>query len=87
MKNYKGRTIDFEIDNEKTGRLKSIAESEGVTMFMMVLSIYNLLLSKLSNQEDIAVGIPVTDRPHADLGNVIGMFVNTLVLHNSIEKT
>ncbi len=82
IKSYEGGCVDFDLDIEETNRLKIIAESAGTTMFMILLSIYNILLSKLSNQEDIVIGIPIAGRQHSDLDNVIGMFVNTLPLRN-----
>ncbi|MGM1050753.1 MAG: condensation domain-containing protein, partial [Bacillota bacterium] len=42
----------------------------------------NILLSKCTGQEDIIIGSPIAGRPHADLENIIGMFVNTLVMRN-----
>jgi SAM-dependent methyltransferase len=49
---------------------------------MVLLAIYNILLSKLSNREIIIVGTPVAGRRHADLEPIIGMFVNTLAIKN-----
>ncbi|MEX3622783.1 amino acid adenylation domain-containing protein, partial [Viridibacillus arvi] len=41
-----------------------------------------ILLSKYSGQEEIVVGTPIAGRTHADLENVMGMFVNTLAFRN-----
>ena len=49
---------------------------------MVVLSLFTLLLSRLSGQEDIIVGTPVAARHHPDLENIVGMFVNTLPMRN-----
>jgi non-ribosomal peptide synthetase component F len=49
---------------------------------MLLLAVYTILLSKYSGQEDIVVGTPIAGRPHADLENLIGMFVNTLAMRN-----
>ena len=84
---YAGSSIDFEINVEETTKLKSIAEMEGATMFMVMLSIYNIFLSKLTNQDDIVIGVPVAGRDHPDLENSIGMFVNTLPLRNYPKDT
>ncbi|NOQ24123.1 MAG: acyltransferase domain-containing protein [Bacteroidales bacterium] len=81
-KSQKGNTIVFEIGKEKTEKLYDLARSEGTTQFMLLLSLYNILLSKISQREDIVIGTPVAGRVHADLENIIGMFVNTLVLRN-----
>lgn len=82
VKSFDGSSIDFSIDADDTTRLHSIAEVEGATLFMVVLSIFNILLAKLSNEEDVVIGIPTAGRQHADLENIIGMFVNTLPLRN-----
>lgn len=82
IKSFEGSSIDFSINADDTIRLNSIAEAEGATLFMVVLSIFSVLLGKLSSQEDVVVGIPTAGRQHADLENIIGMFVNTLPLRN-----
>jgi amino acid adenylation domain-containing protein len=81
IKGYEGSFVNFEI-NEEAARLRSIAEAEGATTFMILLSVYAVLLSKLGNQEDIVIGMPASGRQHADLENIIGMFVNTLALRS-----
>ncbi|MCP5054547.1 MAG: hypothetical protein GY940_45685, partial [bacterium] len=56
----------------------------GSTLFIMTLSLFALLLSKLSGQEDIVIGIPVSLRNHPDLEQVIGIFINTLPVRLSV---
>src|SRR5690606_23386796 len=56
IKGHEGCSINFDISAEETRMLKSLTEREGSTMFMVLLSVYNILLSKLSNQEDIVIG-------------------------------
>ena len=78
LKNESGDSYKFKLNVVQTAALNNIAAGEGVSMFMVLLTVYNILLSKLSNQQDIVVGIPTAGRQHADLENMIGMFVNTL---------
>lgn len=80
---FEGDRIEFEINPELTGKLKRIAADTGTTLYMVLLSAYNVLLSKYSGQEDIVVGTPIAGRPHSDLHNIIGMFVNTLAMRNN----
>lgn len=77
-----GSGIGFSLSEEETSDLRLLGEKHGATMFMTVLSMFNVLLSKLSNQEDVVIGTPVAGREHADLEGVMGMFVNTLALRN-----
>ncbi|MGE5343975.1 MAG: amino acid adenylation domain-containing protein [Candidatus Omnitrophota bacterium] len=80
IQNFEGNKIHFEINNCEG--FAPYALNQGVTLYMMILAIINMLLSKLSGQEDIVIGTPVAGRRHADLESVIGMFVNTLALRN-----
>ena len=54
-KSFKGDSVDFQLTVEQTSKLKAIAQTEQTTLFMLLLSIYNILLSKLSGQEDIVI--------------------------------
>ncbi|MCP5049455.1 MAG: AMP-binding protein, partial [bacterium] len=83
IQRLKGRSQSFDIIQNDYHGLKLLAQREGVTLFMVLISLFTILLSKLSGQEDIVVGIPIAGRRHADLESIIGMFVNTLALMNS----
>jgi malonyl CoA-acyl carrier protein transacylase/acyl carrier protein len=82
VKRFAGSRCYFPIEEETLRRLKDLARQEEVTLFVLMLAVYNILLSKLSGQEDIVVGTPVAGRLHPDLRNIIGMFVNTIALRN-----
>jgi len=84
VRSDEGKTIPFELDREETEGLKEMARREGTTLFILLLSIYNVMLSKICNQDDILVGTPVQGRRHADLHGIIGFFVNTLALRNHV---
>jgi tyrocidine synthetase III len=81
-----GGSVGFELSEAETRELKAIASKEGATLFMVMFAVYNVMLSRLSNQEDVVVGIPTAGRQHADLDNVIGMFVNTLPMRSYPRK-
>ncbi|MCP4146664.1 MAG: amino acid adenylation domain-containing protein, partial [bacterium] len=81
-----GKILPFTIDKELTHRLKSCASETGVTLYMTLLAIYNILLSRYSGQEDIVVGLPIAGRKHADLENIAGFFINTLAIRNQPEN-
>ena len=77
-----GNVLPFNIGIEETSALRELAIKEETTLFTVILSIYNTLLSKLSGQEDIVVGTPIAGRRHPDLQPIIGNFLNTLALRN-----
>ncbi len=85
VQSFEGDSVSFKLDEETTEGLRKIAKKSGTTMHMVILSAFNILLSKYSGQEDIVVGTPIAGRPHADLQDVMGIFVNTLALRNYPE--
>ena len=67
MQLFEGDIIRFELGEEETLGLTKLAAHEGATLFMILLGVFNLLLFKLSGQEDIVVGTGVAGRRHNDL--------------------
>ncbi len=82
IKNFEGRMASFEINKNDTETLKNYAIEGRTTLFIVLLSIFNIFLSKICNQEDITVGVPTAGRLHSDIVKIVGMFVNTLALRN-----
>jgi acyl transferase domain-containing protein/acyl carrier protein len=82
IQSFIGKIRFFELSKEETKAIKVLAANNEVTLFMIIFALYNVLLSKLSGQEDIIVGTPSAGRGHPDLENIIGMFVNTLAIRN-----
>ncbi|MCP4146663.1 MAG: amino acid adenylation domain-containing protein, partial [bacterium] len=79
---FDGDKLSFELNKTETANLAGTARENGTTLYMTILSLFTILLSKLSGQEDIIIGTPTAGRLHADLENIIGMFVNTLPMRN-----
>jgi tyrocidine synthetase-3 len=82
VQSFQGDSPRFCLDPQIQAQLESLGQQEGVTLFMLLLSVFNVLLSKLSGQEDLVVGTPVAGRRRAELQSMVGMFVNTLALRN-----
>ncbi len=82
-----GGEVTFPLGPEQTRDLESLAVAQGASLYMVLLALFNLLLSKLTGGRDLVVGAPVAGRPHADLHGIIGMFVNTLALRTCIDDT
>ncbi|WP_097004911.1 non-ribosomal peptide synthetase [Lacrimispora amygdalina] len=82
VQSFEGGRVRFHLCSEIAGKLGEIAKENGATMYMVLLAAYNTLLYRYTGQEDIIVGSPIAGRPHADLQNIIGMFVNTLAMRN-----
>ncbi|MFE9003631.1 amino acid adenylation domain-containing protein [Streptomyces sp. NPDC007875] len=77
---HRGRTLDFAIEPGLHDRLTALARARGVSTFMVLQSALALLLTKLGAGEDIPVGSPIAGRSDQALEDLIGVFLNTLVL-------
>lgn len=82
VKSFAGDTIYFDIDQPTSEKLDQLAVEQDVTLYMILLAIFNILLTKYSGQDDIIIGSPVADRPDEELEGIIGVFINTLTMRN-----
>jgi len=80
-----GAACTHAIDADFASRLRAFCKDRGVTLFMLLMAVYQLLLARLSNQTDIAVGIPIAGRNRVELERLIGFFVNTLVIRGDLS--
>jgi acyl transferase domain-containing protein/acyl carrier protein len=82
LQDFKGKVTAFEINIEQLKAIQALARAGEATLYMVLLSIFNILLAKLDGREDIVLGTPTAGRRHPELQPVIGMFANTLALRN-----
>ncbi len=80
MQTFNGATYSFELDEELSEKIKNLAKAEGVTLFMLLLAAYEVLLYRYTGQEDILVSSATTGRTNRKFANVMGYFINLIVL-------
>jgi amino acid adenylation domain-containing protein len=86
IQSYKGSHYSHTLTPELTEQLKTLSQQEGVSLYMLLLAVFNLLLSRYSRQDDLCIGSPIANRPHPQTEGLIGFFANTLVLRNQIKS-
>jgi len=84
IQSYEGAHYSHTLTPELTEQLNILSQQEGVSLYMLLLAVFNLLLSRYSRQNDLCVGSPIANRPHRQTEGLIGFFANTLVLRNQI---
>ncbi|MCA9941001.1 MAG: hypothetical protein KC418_20320, partial [Anaerolineales bacterium] len=83
---FRGAAIPFEMPVELSQALKNLSRQTGNNLFNTLLALFNLLLSRYTNQSDILVGIPIAGRHRSEVKGLIGFFVNTLVIRTQLSR-
>lgn len=85
VQTYEGARFTGIIPDDISKRLRSTADMEGVTLYMLLLAAFKVLLYKYTGQEEIIVGSPVANRNRVELESLIGFFTNNLVIRTGID--
>jgi len=81
----RGGRVALKLGQDLTSKLKDLRRQEGTTLFTTLLAAFQVLLYRYSGQEDIAVGVPIGGRHGSELKDLIGYFVNVLVLRGDLS--
>jgi amino acid adenylation domain-containing protein len=65
--------------------LRALARSEQASLFMLLQSVFALLLARLGNERDVVMGTVVANRERLELAELVGHFVNTVVLRTEVD--
>ena len=79
---FEGDRFEFPIDPNHLKALDAFSDAGQGTLYMSIMAVLNVLFYKYTGQTDIIIGSGHAGRPHADLQQVVGMFVNTLAMRN-----
>ncbi|WP_158806539.1 non-ribosomal peptide synthetase, partial [Streptomyces sp. NRRL WC-3774] len=85
MRSSEGATTRFTVPAHTAETLRALSRRSGATMFMTLLTAFDVLLARYAGAEDIAVGTPVANRNRAETEDLIGFFVNTLVMRTDLS--
>ncbi|SCK46269.1 condensation domain-containing protein [Streptomyces sp. WMMB 322] len=82
---FAGATHGFTVPAELVGKLRAMGSSETATLFMVILTGLNVLLSRWSGQRDIVIGTPTIGRSRPELWGLLGFFNNTIALRSDLS--
>ena len=83
---YKGAIHRYFLSKELRDRLRHLEQTTKSTLFMILLSAFQILLYRYTNQEKIIVGSPIANRHYSEIENLIGFFVNTLAFRSDFSR-
>ena len=85
MKSYRGGRESVEVREELSEGVKRVSRQEGVTKFMLMESAYKVLVSKLSGEEDVVVGMVTGGQAARGMGRLVGYCVQVLPVRSRVE--
>lgn len=83
---YKGDDLNFSLTQEQSHALQQLAQQTQTTPFMVLLTIFKILLFRYTQQTDFCIGTPIAGRTQLETEPLIGLFVNTLVLRDQLQS-
>jgi len=87
IKQVQGKKQVLEIESPLYERIDAFCTAHDVTRFTFMITVFGIVLSREVEQTDITMGIPIENREHVDLGQVIGVFLNVLLIRLMIEES
>jgi amino acid adenylation domain-containing protein len=84
VQSFDGAVASFRLTGDDAAALRARAQEAGATVFQWLLAAYGAFLGRLTGQDDLTVGSPVSGRERPGLEHLIGFFVNTLVLRQRL---
>ena len=84
IRTFQGATYSFELSQKLSVALNILSQQQKSTLFMTLLASFQILLWRYTGSEDIVVGSPIANRNRDEIKELIGFFLNTLVLRTNL---
>ncbi|WP_354676164.1 amino acid adenylation domain-containing protein [Pseudomonas syringae] len=80
QQDFAGASLGLQLNARLTADLRTLAQRQGVTLYMALMAAWAATLTRLSGQAEVVIGSPVAGRGRAELEELVGLFVNTLAV-------
>lgn len=78
-------SLSFALDSNILKKSKSFANSQGMTLFPLLFSIFGMIISRHINQDSLFIALPISTRTRGDFSNTLGLFINLLPHQHSLD--
>jgi amino acid adenylation domain-containing protein len=85
QQSFDGKTISLPLAADLRAGVQAACRQQRVTPFMYMLAVFQVLLGRYSGQQQFAIGLATSGRDSPETRNIIGNFVNMLVLRADLR--
>ncbi|MER7583147.1 amino acid adenylation domain-containing protein [Kitasatospora sp. NPDC097691] len=85
VRDPRGELLHVDVPADLGAAVAAVGRARSATSFMVLLAAFHVLLARYSGQCDLAVGTPVAGRTRAETEDLVGLFVNTVVLRADLS--
>src|SRR5690606_9087604 len=87
QRDFRGAAVGLEFPADQLVRFEHYCHAHQATLYMGLLALVQLLLARFAGVSDIVIGTPVAGRPDKRFAQVVGPFVNTIALRQTVDVT
>lgn len=81
-----GAAVSHQLARDQLDQVQNFSRERRVTLFTTLLSAFAMVLGRYSAENDILIGSPIANRERPEVANVVGLFLNTVVLRCSLHE-
>ena len=86
IQTFSGAVEYFELEQDLVEKLKKLSSSEGTTLFVTLLTAYQIFLHRYTGQDDIIVGTPTAGRSRTEFEKIVGYFINPVSIRSDFTE-
>lgn len=86
VQSYNGDAYHFRLSEKLSQQLIELAQKENVTLYMLLLAVFNVFLYRYTGQEDLLVGSPTSGRSRPEEAQIVGFFANSVTMRVSASE-
>ena len=86
QQSFNGELLKTKFSTTLTNQIKNVCSDNGLTLYMFLQTAYALLLAQYSHSDEVVIGSPSAGRDDPELDQVIGCFVNNIVVRTPIDN-
>ncbi|MGF7179802.1 non-ribosomal peptide synthetase [Tunturiibacter psychrotolerans] len=85
VQNFRGATFDFALPASVAMQIRALAQAENATTYTVLVTAFHAFLHRYTGAPEVPIGTPLIGRSRPEFENIVGYFVNPVVVCAPIE--